>query len=386
MNKFLALLSFGVVSIWRFRSKYIPLWLVYTCLVGFFSSVVILTSSLRREAQVLLSDKSPDIWVQRLAGGRLMAMDESFKDTLLSVRGVSKVVPRVWGYVFDSPTGALLSVMGIDSLPEVPYLSSNFGARLQENQVVCGTGILEMRHLEIGDVLTLENSEGKLSTFEIVGSFDSNADLLTRDMVIVSREQARQLLGYGKKEVTDFALYIPNKLEVSNIERKIARLYGGLRLSNRSQLAATYDAVFGWRGGLFTLGAIVSVMAFLVLVWEKSASFSSREYKESALLKALGWSVSDVLTIRLLEAMVISVSAAATGLIIGYWHVFVWDAVWIKSIISGWASLSPSYQLDFSLFFEDVVVVFVFAVLPYMAASMIPSWLSAVSNAEEALR
>jgi hypothetical protein len=385
MNRFLSLLTYALFSLQSHWRKYLLLWSVYVVLVALFASVVMLTSALRRESVSLLSQGSPDLWIQKISGGRLLPMPESFADSLLTFRGVSRVLPRVWGYLFDSPTGGLLTVMGIDSLPDLPYLSGYRG-KLKAGEMLCGTGILELRQLQIGDALTLENSQGQLSTFLIVGAFETQADLLTRDLLLLSRHDAKELLGYDSLEVTDFALVIPNNLEVNNIERKIARKFGGLRLANRSQLAATYASVLGWRGGLFTLGFVLSAATFLVLIWDKSASFSGSERRESVLLKALGWSVSDILTMRFLEGAVICVSAALAGIFLAYVHIFWLDAIWIKVMISGWSSLYPNFSLDASLHLEDVGVVMAFAVLPYLAASLVPAWLSAVLSAEEALR
>ncbi len=384
-RKFLSLLSFAVVSLWRFRGKYLPLLGVYAVLVGFLASVVMLTSALRREARAVLGDKSPDLWIQKLAGGRLAPMPIEFGDSLFKIRGVGKVVPRLWGYVFDSPTGALFTVMGIDSLSQLPYIQGVSGL-LDTAQAICGSGFLQTHGLTIGDALTLETSEGRLKSFRIVGEFSTESDLLTRDLVLLSRRSAAQVLGYEPQQVTDFALYVPNPLEVNHIARKLNREYGGIRIATRSQLLASYDAVFGWRGGLFTLGCMISGLAFLVLLWDKAASFSGRERKETLLLKALGWSNRDLLRLRLLEGGVVSVSATLAGLLLGYLHVFHWDAVLLKQALSGWAVLLPSYRLPAVVAWSDVVTVFAFSVAPYLLASLVPAWLSTVVSAEEALR
>lgn len=388
MNRILNLLEYALKSLLRRWQKQVALVLIYAIVVGFFSSVVFFTTALKEEALQTLADV-PELWVQRLAGGRLTPVDTTFVSQFNGIRGVSEVMPRIWGYVYDGPTGAVFTVIGAS--PSWAGLPLQLSPQAQSDtlalgEALCGTGFLEARGLMLNDKLTLQDSNGQMKAYRITATFESSSDLLTRDLIVLHPKDARQVLGLSDGFYTDVALAVSNPDEVENIGRKLDRQIGGVRIVTLAQLRSTYEALFGWRGGIFVYGAMVSVLAFLILAWDRAAGLSGEEKKEIAILKGVGWGIGDVLSMKMMEGLIISLTATLLGLIAAYIHVFLLQAPLLKPFLIGWSVMYPSYQLAPIMQLEDLLVITCMAIVPYLSALLIPSWYGAIADPADAMR
>jgi hypothetical protein len=106
MNRILNLMNYALRSLLRQWKKNLALIIIYSAVVGFFASIVLFTSALRYESQNTLRSL-PELWVQKLAGGRLQPMSLNIIDSLRNIRGIQQIIPRYWGYYYDSQTGAV---------------------------------------------------------------------------------------------------------------------------------------------------------------------------------------------------------------------------------------------------------------------------------------
>ena len=382
----LRLLSYALSSLLRRWRKQVALVVIFALVVAFYASVVFFTTSLKYETRSVLQDV-PELWIQKLAGGRLVPMPVSFIDSLKNIRGVSAVVPRVWGYNYDSPTGAVFTIIGSDSLVSgLEMVKTNHRGALKEDMALCGTGFLELRKINIGDRLTVYDDDGDVKSFQIVGAFKSSSDLLTRDLVILPYKAAQKILGLKPTQVTDVSLRISNENEIENIGRKLDLQFSGIRVVTKDQLSATYEALFSWRGGIFIYGTILAIFAFLILAWERASGLSAEDRKELGVLKAVGWQISDVLWMKFWEGVIISLTATLSGTILAYIHVFFLQAPLLKPFLIGWSELYPSYDLFPVLDLSSFLAIFSLSVIPYLTATLIPAWRGAITDPAEVMQ
>ncbi|MCU0446509.1 MAG: FtsX-like permease family protein [Microscillaceae bacterium] len=380
------IIHYAILSLLRRWRKQLGLTLIYALVVAFYASIIFFIASLRYETQVVLQN-IPELWVQKVAGGRLVPMQTDFLDSLKNIRGVRQIIPRVWGYNFDSPTGAVFTVMGSDSLLQgLKMVNSPQKTILNNQETLVGTGFLELRGLQLGESLTLLDNRGKIHSFKIVGVFTADSDLLTRDLIILSPASARLVLGLGINEITDVALSIYNPAEVDNIGRKLDRRFAGVRVVTASQLRATYETLFGWRGGVFVYGSVLAIFAFLILAWERAGGLSREEKQELGVLKAVGWQISDVLWLKFWEACIVSFTATLLGIVLALWHVFVWQAPLLKPFLIGWSVLYPDYQLVPVVDIQSLLAVFALSVIPYLTATLVPAWRGAITDPAEVMQ
>ncbi len=387
------ILNYAVLSLLRSWQKQVSLIVIYALVVGFYASVVFFTSSLKTETSETLQDLPP-LWVQQLQGGRLVPMSVSLQDSISKIRGIKKVFPRYWGYFFDDATGAVLTVMGSDfPNEEIGFLDFKEDYNKQENTIesesngiLVGTGILETRNLQLGDFLSLNDIDGKKVSYEIVGSFGAKSDLLTKDLIILPIKEAQKIIGLQDSLCTDIAVEIYNPEEIENIGKKIDTLFPSLRVVTLSQLSSTYQTLFSWRGGIFIYGSLLSVLAFLLLMWERASGLSSNEKKELGILKAIGWQINDVLFLKLTEGAILSITATLLGIVLAYIHVFVFNSPILKPFLVGWSVLYPAYDLQSFISFGDILSIFSLSVVPYLAATLFPAWRGATTEAADAMR
>lgn len=378
------LLEYALLSLSRRTLKSSLLTLIYTLVVAFYASVVFFTTSLKKETLAVLEDV-PELWIQNIKGGRLCPIPPHFLDSLQTYPGVQSVEKRIWGYLYDAPSAGVFTIWGVDSINmHLNLVTTRFKGKLQDNQIIVGLGVLKSRNLQVGDYFSI--TEGKIRSFQIVGTFSAKADLLTHDLIIMSQKMARQLTGLEIDESTDIAIRITNSEEVDNIAKKISQRFSTFRVVTKAQLQATYQTLFGWRGGIFIYGSIMAIFAFLLLVWERGMGTTDDERKEVAILKGIGWEISDILKLKLLEASTISVTATISGIVLAYALVFLFDAPLLKPFLVGWSVLYPAFKLHPNIDIGSVLAIFSLSVVPYLATVLFPSWKSAITDPADNLR
>ncbi len=373
------ILDYALRGLYRRRARNLSLILIYAAVTGFFASVILFSDALRREARETLQF-APALTVQKLAGGRLVPQTTGFGDSLSAIRGVRAVQPRIWGYYYDSPTGSVFTLMAAPGGTSDPAFHPDSG------QIVCGRGFMESHFLRTGDPLSLVLPQGGLRTFVISGQFEPVTNLLSYDLLLLHPAEARVMLGLAEYEVTDFALDIPNPAETDAIGLKISRRFPGYRLISRDQVLLTYEALFSRRGGLVIFGGLLSLLAFIVLAWDRASGLSREERRELGILKGVGWGSGDVLLLKFFEALTIAVLSSLLGLLAALIHVFYLGGTLLKSLLSGWSVLYPDYPLNYNPDSGSLLLILTISVLPYLVATLIPAWQGAVTDPAEIMQ
>ncbi len=380
MRRQLNLIEYALQTLLRRWKKNAALLLVYVLAAGFFASIVFLTRSLQQESQTMLRDV-PEVWVQKISGGRIEPIPLSIADSVQKIRGVRSVQPRIWGSYYDAPSNAIFTISAmygpLEQIQEKP---------LKTTQAICGSGYLETHQIAAGERFLLQDSNSELHGFTLKASFDPQTDILTRDLIVLHPRAARQILGIPETKAMDLAVRVSNAAESANIAAKISRMIPGLRVSTREQLQRTYAYLFNWKGGLFLFGALIPLLAFLILAWERASGISADEKRELGILKGIGWQVEDILWLKFWEAFSLSITATLLGLLLGFIHIFYFDAAFLKPLFIGWSSLYPSYHLTPSFSAASVLIIFIISTVPYLTAAVIPAWRGAVTDPAEIMQ
>ncbi len=240
MKRHLNILLYFLISMRRHWKWHLGIVLIFGFVVFTYASIIFFIQALSHETRIVL-ESTPDIMVQKIEGGRLVPLSLNLSEKIGKIRGIKAVVPRIWGYYFDSPTGGVFTLLGTDSLRSDLSLVKGQGISPTDSGVVlCGTGFLETHQLKIGDDLFLFDPRETLHNFRIIGAFTAPSDLLTRDLVILPTADARQILGLLPEESTDLAVFVHNDSEIENISRKIDRRFSSLRVVTKSEIRSTY--------------------------------------------------------------------------------------------------------------------------------------------------
>jgi ABC-type lipoprotein release transport system permease subunit len=237
----------------------------------------------------------------------------------------------------------------------------------------------------VGDAMPLLNSRDTKAVF-LVGPVRSESNILTNDLIVISRQDLIQFFDLPANRSTDIAVSVNNPNEVPTIAKKIKEIYPDTRPITKSEIIRTYDAVFNWRSGMVLAIFSSALLAFCILAWDKATGISAEEKHEIGILKAIGWDTADILELKFWEGIVISLTSFLLGLIAAYIHVFLLDATILSPVIKGWSVLFPDFRLTP---YVDIYQLFVLAFLtvpPYVASTIIPSWKTAITDPENVMR
>ncbi len=384
MTRLLKILEYAMASLLRRKGKTLGLYLVYAFTVAVLASVLFLTQSLRSEAKAVLQD-APDLVVQRLMAGRHALIPHDYIETIRKIPGVANASPRVWGYYYDGNYKMNFTLQGLSE--ETGQLKL-FKGRLPEAERECaiGHGIAQTYGVEIGDSLMLADHRERTQLYRVSGFFETASALLTNDLILMPNSEIRRFFGVPEGFATDLAVDIHNTREISTITQKIKLALPDTRPISRSEILHTYDSVFNWRSGMMLSIFLAALAAFCVLAWDRASGLSAEEKREIGILKAIGWTTSDVLQFKFCEGLVVSLGAFLSGLILAFLHVYHFDAAGLVPVIKGWSVLFPKFQLIPQIDFYQISVLAGLTIVPYLASTLIPAWKSAIADPDSIMR
>lgn len=392
IEKQINILDYSLSSIWRRKLKNISVILVFAAVIFLLASFQMVTRALTKAAAESLA-AAPEITLQRMSAGRQEAIPLAYRDRIASIFGIRKIIPRIWGYYFDEQQLANYTVMGLDTaaMPQggqrhLTLARGRFPRPEEDDGVVVGRSIVELKKLQARRLFSLFRPDLSLKSFKMLGVFSPENDLLTNDLIVMTMGAARDLFGIEPGKVTDFAVYVANPAEIETIAQKIADLLPYTRVVTRPQVQKTYQVVFGWRSGFASICLLTALAAFVILAWDKASGLSPEEKREISILKILGWETTDILTIRFWESFWVAGIAYIVGCTLAYIHVAYFAAVLFRPVMVGWSVIYPPFRLPPSISLADLLLIFSFSVLPYLAATIIPAWRSATVPPDSAIR
>lgn len=128
------------------------------------------------------------------------------------------------------------------------------------------------------------------------------------------------------------------------------------------------------------------VAAFAILVWDKATGLSTEEYRTIGVLKAVGWKTADVLELKFWEGAVVSGLSVLTGLLAAQIHLIVFDGALFARVVKGWSVMFPDFDLAPGLDVYTMLVCLPLVVVPYVVASLVPTWRASVTDPDSVMR
>ena len=390
------IIDYSLQSLLRRWSKNILILIIFILLVFVVSSVLFITGSLTQEMMVT-SDSLPDITVQRIVGGRQISVTASYIPEIEKITGVEVVETRVWGYFYLTSLQANFTIYGMDLnlLEEGEYQKivnwKNIPDQAEKNsdfRMIVGQGVFELlRNIQMEKAyLFYQPAWEKPIPFDIIGTFKTETELQSNDMMILQTEGARRVLELPPDEFTDLAVYVPNPEEIDNIALKIRRYFPELRTITKAQIKNTYSSVFGWKSAFVLSSMSAAIFAFLILIWDKASGLSPEEKREIGILKAIGWDTAVVLSVKSWEGLILSGISTQAGILLAYIYTYWLRAPGLKEIFLGWSSIYPSFKLTPDADPKFFILIITIAVVPYMVVTVFPAWKAAITDPDVIIR
>lgn len=376
------ILDYAIGCLWRNRLKNGGIFVVFSLVIFLLCSFRLVAGGLELAARQLLT-VAPDITVQKLSAGRQVVFHKDELSSLDKIYGISRLRNRVWGYYFDELNGANYTVIGDESFDmqgQIPGVSILYTTPIEgeASPAVIGQQVKTVKDLGSRRSFSLFRPDLSIIAFQQTGTFSSESSLVTADLIVTSIDAARDLFGLQPEEITDVLISVANPEEHDTIAKKISQMIPGSRVVTKKQIQKTYQASFGWRSGFGLACLLGAVAAFAIFAWDKAAGLTPAQRNEVGILKALGWETSDVITLRFWESVIISTLAFSTGYLAAWGHVLWFDGILLRPVLLGWSVLRPPINIIPVFQTADLLLIFSLSVLPYLAATVVPAWRSAV--------
>jgi len=389
----LYLVEFAINALLRAKRKNIFIFIVFTLLTVLLTSTFLITGSIRYELQNTLNSL-PQIIVERIKAGRHYDIDSSISDDILTIAGVEQSTPRVWGYYYFANAGVNFSIVGIEQYEE-QYTNSlskvtekfDFDKLHQEHSMVVGKGVKRvLEQSYYSDYFNFIKPNGSFKKIYIAGTFDGDTELESNDMILMSKDDVREIFDMPPSKATDIVVKVANPDEIKTIASKIKLMYPDTRVITNSDLQVSYQNVFDYKSGVFLALFVVALFTFFMIIYDKASGLSSEEKREIGILKAVGWRVDDILKEKFYEAFIISFFAYILGVLIAFGYVYILQAPLLRDIFVGYSQLKTTFELPFIFDIQTLFLVFLLSVPIYIGATIIPSWRASTLEVDEVIR
>ncbi len=350
-----------------------------------------LSDGLSREASTSAAF-APDVTVQNMMSGRVAEFPVAQVQAIAQMPGVAKVVPRAWGYI--DYNGKIYTIMGIDpvNMPipsDINFVMSS-GQFLSVDQpftAIVGKNLADSFGLRVGDVLSLETESGLGNfSFVISGIFSTNVNIYTSDMIMVNLNDAHTFFSSCPGCVTDLCVYVRNPSETNQVAQQIIAYNPMLRVLTRDAIKEASLSTYGARSGYVSIAWYILLVSVILVAWNQATAAGTEMKKEVGILKALGFSTSNILEIRFLETLILGFVAATVGIFMAVFYDAYLGAPVLRDFMLGWSAVYPGYPLPLNISGSTVLILYAAAIFPLFIGSLIPAWKSAITEPDVAMR
>jgi len=387
-----AFLYFLTLLLFKQKGKHIGAVLISVIIIFLLSSVLFISSSLQHSLLHTLKSQS-DFTVSRIQAGNSVNTPANWLDQILEINGVTEVSPRVYGRYYFAPREESFLVVGVDffdeqSSKELRSLIKDIDLKdfLSEESMLVGQGVKTfLADHYYKEYFSFKTPQGTFKKVKIQQTLPAQSNLIANDMIIMPIDQAREIFGLGEDEVTDITFNVPNDAEWDNIIAKLHLLFYDIRVIEKREIRKAYENLYNYKGGLFLILYLVSMVTFMLILYQRYSMVYSTDRKEIGILRAIGWSIKDILKLKFYETAVVVLVSFVLGVVLAYLYVFIWNAPLLSQIFLGSANLSNHVVFVPLVEFGLLGSIFLFYAIPFLAAVLIPAWKIAVTPPKEAM-
>ncbi|MCT7909319.1 ABC transporter permease [Arcobacter lacus] len=377
----------------KHKSKHFAIFLISIFIVFLTSSILFIKNSLQQEISEALENQS-DFIVQKTIANKIKDIDTSLIDKFYEINGVSKVTQRVYGQYYFMPENVYFTIIGIDFFEETTNQDLkellnflNISKFLEKDSMIIGNGVKKVfdkyAYFDSYD-FKLENENSK--NIKIFKDLPKEANLIANDLIIMDINIAKKILDIKPDFATDIVLDVPNPLERQNVKEQILLKESNIRILQKDELKKEYENMFNYKGGIFLILFIVVIFTFILVLYQRYSMISSNDKREIGILKAVGWSIKDIIKLKIIENFIVAFMAFIIGVIFAYIFVFILQAPVLKNIFIGFSNIKNDFILNQNIKISNLITLFLFFMVPFLSAVLIPVWKIAVIDATKSMK
>ena len=385
--------NFLFLLLLKHKSKHIAIFIISILIVFLISSVLFISNSLKKEAFSTLENQS-DFVIQKINSGKILDTPISWVEDFSSINGIKNTQQRVYGQYYFMPENVYFTIVGLDLFEENTNKNLkellkilNISDFLQNDSMIIGNGIKKIfDKYHYFDSYDFKLSNNKLTTVKIFKDLPQEANLVANDLIIMDINLAKRILNINEENSTDIVLNVPNNLERQNIKEQLILKHSNIRILQKESLKKEYENMFNYKGGIFLVLFIVVIFTFILILYQRYSMISSNDKKEIGILKAVGWSIKDIIKLKIIENFIVGFMAFIIGIIISYIFVFILNAPILKNIFIGFSNIQNDFILNPNIDFTIIVTLFLFFIIPFLSAILIPVWKISIIDANESMK
>ena len=377
----------------KHKSKHIAIFIISILIVFMISSILLISNALKKEIFSTLNNQS-DFVIQKTNNGKIFDTPISWIEDFYSINGVKNIQQRVYGQYYFMPENIYFTIIGVDLFEEnsnknIKELLSvlNISSFLQNDSMIIGNGIKKIfDKYHYFDSYNFKLLDKNTINIKIFKDLPKEANLVANDLIIMDINLAKKILNIDEENSTDIVLNVPNDLEKQNIKEQLILKHSNIRILQKENLKKEYENMFNYKGGIFLVLFIVVIFTFILILYQRYSMISSSDKKEIGILKAVGWSIKDIIKLKIIENFIVGFMAFIIGIIIAYIFVFILNAPILKNIFIGFSNVQNDFILNSNIEFTTLVTLFLFFIIPFLSAVLIPVWKIAVIDANESMK
>jgi ABC-type lipoprotein release transport system permease subunit len=357
-----------------------------TLLVALLASTLFISNAMKSEYNTIINSY-PDIVITNQKALRDTTIDEDEAYKVLSIKGVSSVVPRVWGHYYFLNADTKFLIFGRDKFETYSNPLLNASSNITKDSMLISQGVKKSLHESYYDeYFNFIKADGSIKKLTIKATLKQSNSLENSSLIIMNTDSAKEIFQYKDNEVTDLGVSVANENEVAFVAGKIETLFPMARVSVKDDLRVKYENIYNLRSGFFLNIFTITFFTFFIIIYDKVSGLNSEQRREIGILKALGWRVGDILNARLYEGVIISLLSYTLGITMAFIYVNLFNAPYLKDIFLNNYDLMHDFRIVFSIDYETLALIFFLSVPIYIAATVIPSWRVATLEADEVMR
>ena len=368
------------------KTKYISIFILATLTIFLLSTVIFIKSSLQNEILKTLESHN-DFIIQREFGGRIFDIENQLEDKLRNIYGVKNITKRVYGRYKFLSEDVYITIIGVD-FSNLNKELKNLGLQnISKDEMIVGFEVDNLlkkyKYTNYYDFF-LPNKE--IKKVKIAKVLEKESNIISSDIIILDINLARDILGINRDFSTNIAFDVPNELERANIKQKLQRLDLDLNIIQKEDILKKYETIFNYKGGVFLILYLVVLFAFIMILYQRYSQVSINERKQIAIFKAIGYSVRDIIKIKMSENFVVAFVSYLFGVLLAYFFVFILNAPILKNIFIDFSNIKNDFIIYPYIEFSTFVTLFLFFMVLFLSSVLIPVWKISAINPYESLR
>ena len=368
------------------KTKYISIFILSTLTIFLLSTVIFIKSSLQNEILKTLESHN-DFIIQREFGGRIFDIENQLEDKLRNIYGVKNITKRVYGRYKFLSEDVYFTIIGVD-FSNLNKELKNLGLQnISNDEMIVGFEVDNLlkkyKYTNYYDFFLLNKEIKKVKIAKVL---EKESNIISSDIIILDINLARDILGINRDFSTNIAFDVPNELERTNIKQKLQRLDLDLNIIQKEDILKKYETIFNYKGGVFLILYLVVLFAFIMILYQRYSQVSINERKQIAIFKAIGYSVRDIIKIKMSENFVVAFVSYLFGVLLAYFFVFILNAPILKNIFIDFSNIKNDFIIYPYIEFSTFVTLFLFFMVLFLSSVLIPVWKISAINPYESLR